>query len=416
MKKKLFNWLYLLVAVVMCVGFASCSEEEGNKGTLDSNVSLVGTWEYTTGSDFLIATFNADGTGTLTEYDNGNVDIDAFKWVLSKNDKLIITDENGDTEIYDLVIIDENKILCEMDGKNITWTRQAETSEATSLAGTWKWTFGSGYILATFKEDGSGAMMEYDNGGVDYAYKFEWVLIGGEKLIITHDDSDTDVYELVIINENKILCNIDNESGYWQRQTETSEEINPAGTWKWTFGNGYIIATFSTNGSGVIKGYNSGIMDYAYNFEWFLVGGDNLIITDQYGSTELYELTVIDENRILCNMDDENIIWDRQSSGQDDDEVSFAGTWRHNFSGGYSLFVINENGRGTYIEYNNGQKTDEDGCTWNLDGNKLTIIYDDDVNDIDVDVYTVTFVSNDIVWLTDIDSSSDSEPQVWYRQ
>ncbi len=113
--------------------------------------------------------------------------------------------------------------------------------------------------------------------------------------------------------------------------------------------------------------------------------------------------------------DDEEVKPD--NGGNTNNEVSFVGTWKHTFSGGYSIFVINTNGRGTYIEYNNGgQKTDEDRCTWKVEGERLTLVYDDDPNDIDTDIYKITFVSNDVVWLTDIDGSDDNDPEVWYRQ
>lgn len=68
MKKHLLNWMTILMAAIVSVGFVSCGDDDEKT---EDNVSLVGTWRHDFGSNggYIIKQFNNDNTGYSQEYD-----------------------------------------------------------------------------------------------------------------------------------------------------------------------------------------------------------------------------------------------------------------------------------------------------------------------------------------------------------
>lgn len=66
MKKQSLKWLALLLAVVLCAGFASCKDDDDEDNGGNLSTSIIGSWEYRDmdGAGYVIETyrFNADGT------------------------------------------------------------------------------------------------------------------------------------------------------------------------------------------------------------------------------------------------------------------------------------------------------------------------------------------------------------------
>ena len=68
-KEKSLGWLTLLLAVVLCVGFASCDKDDDEENS--SRGSIVGTWESeeTFGREYSIEIYRFYADGTF-EYEN----------------------------------------------------------------------------------------------------------------------------------------------------------------------------------------------------------------------------------------------------------------------------------------------------------------------------------------------------------
>ncbi len=86
MKKLMFNWLAVLMAVVLCAGVVSCKEDdeelpEGVSGK-DHDATLYGEWIYDNGNQYVYDyyCFYSDGTGIHGSYEP---DID---WVNEDDD------------------------------------------------------------------------------------------------------------------------------------------------------------------------------------------------------------------------------------------------------------------------------------------------------------------------------------------
>ena len=61
-----------VIAVIMSVNFAACSDDDEDKG---SSNPIVGTWQEDEGNgNYFVWKFNADGTGIDQEYYNGQLE------------------------------------------------------------------------------------------------------------------------------------------------------------------------------------------------------------------------------------------------------------------------------------------------------------------------------------------------------
>ena len=79
-----------------------------------------------------------------------------------------------------------------------------------SLIGTWKHTFSSGYIIMTFKADGSGSEFEYDSESESWSDVFTYVYDASSgKLLTRYSEEDTEVWDVVFENNNTIYLDGD---------------------------------------------------------------------------------------------------------------------------------------------------------------------------------------------------------------
>lgn len=91
----------------------------------------------------------------------------------------------------------------------------------TSIIGTWRGDYSSGYYLITFREDGTGVEQEYDREdgmgeGMLSADPFSWAQ-DGDRIIIRYDDGYKETYEDVSISGNTLT--FVNPDGYSERLT-----------------------------------------------------------------------------------------------------------------------------------------------------------------------------------------------------
>lgn len=125
MKKIVFNWLAMLLAVVVCAGVASCKDDDEDDGGKVGG-TIVGTWRNDFSSGYVLMTFRGDGTGVEYEYDaaDGMLDSEPFTWAQSGN-TIIIRDEDEDTEIYENVSISSTTLKwTDPDGYTDSFSRQ----------------------------------------------------------------------------------------------------------------------------------------------------------------------------------------------------------------------------------------------------------------------------------------------------
>lgn len=106
--------VYFIVAIVLGVSCTSCSDSDEQ----ESDVSgIVGTWKMDDNGDYLIYTFNANGTGIGKEIylDDDYVD-DVWNITYTYNEEtkvLKICEEDGDIDIYTVVVLNGNKLIIE---------------------------------------------------------------------------------------------------------------------------------------------------------------------------------------------------------------------------------------------------------------------------------------------------------------
>ena len=127
MRKVMFKWLAMLLAVVFCTGFVSCKDDDDDDNGASGN-SIVGTWRMDFSVGYELMTFRSDGTGILIEYDweSGSWN-ETFAWV--QNDRTVILMwDDGYTDEYYNVSVTSTKLTWTYDdghdGEVEVWTRQ----------------------------------------------------------------------------------------------------------------------------------------------------------------------------------------------------------------------------------------------------------------------------------------------------
>ena len=122
-KTKLFTSILLVTLLSLFVTGCSNDDEEENQNFSE----IIGTWRcnYEDGYDLII--FRSNGTGTWTEqsYDYGG-----STWNMAyrtDGNKLIITDEEGYVEIYNIAKLSSSLlVLVDEDGDSWTFIRQKQ--------------------------------------------------------------------------------------------------------------------------------------------------------------------------------------------------------------------------------------------------------------------------------------------------
>lgn len=106
--------VYFIVAIVLGVSCTSCSDSDEQ----ESDVSgIVGTWKMDDNGDYLIYTFNANGTGIGKEiYQDDDYVDDVWNITYTYNEEtkvLKICEEDGNIDIYTVVVLNGNKLIIE---------------------------------------------------------------------------------------------------------------------------------------------------------------------------------------------------------------------------------------------------------------------------------------------------------------
>ena len=177
-------------------------------GGKEETVSIVGTWKYTWDTGYYLLTLNADGTGEEREWDHGRwEDNDVFTYTYN-NGELRLIYSDGDVEIlYVKSLTSTEFVVLDYDGEEeVTFYKQQSggEEETVSIVGIWKYTFDSGYILLTFKADGTGTYREWDHGRWEDNDSFSYTF-SGEKLYLTDEEGDEEAYDVLSLSSTKLV-------------------------------------------------------------------------------------------------------------------------------------------------------------------------------------------------------------------
>lgn len=118
-----------IVAVIMCVNFAACSDDDEED---TPNNPLIGTWkeDVADGEISMIWKFNADGTGTEQEINTGEPEeLYSFTYTYDSKTSILVVnygEYNGEDEIdsYDVTINGNTMTTKDRDyGYETTWKK-----------------------------------------------------------------------------------------------------------------------------------------------------------------------------------------------------------------------------------------------------------------------------------------------------
>jgi len=126
MKTKNFFNILTISSLLLFITFSlfSCSKDDDKVN--ENDFSLIGTWKYTFDGpgDYVLLTFNVDGTGKSVEFDNGKIDGDeSFMYSYVEN-ILTVYYEDGDKETVIINWKDKNKFITSWYDQVDTWIRQ----------------------------------------------------------------------------------------------------------------------------------------------------------------------------------------------------------------------------------------------------------------------------------------------------
>lgn len=158
--------LTIIVVMMLSVCYSSCKKEE-----ITPNPSIVGTWTYDFGDEgYCSLTFSGtekSGTVTLVYNEKGHIDTETSRYTY-KDGYLYLPDmeDYEDFGAIKVISLTESKLVLRdfPDDGNCTFKKDKALQSTPSLVGTWKYTFGDGYVLLTFSKNGTVLYQEYDNG------------------------------------------------------------------------------------------------------------------------------------------------------------------------------------------------------------------------------------------------------------
>ena len=121
--KKIFSILVMLIlSVTTMFVISSCSKDDVS----EDGYSIIGTWKYSFGSpsDYVLLTFNVNGTGRSVEFDDGEIDGDeTFRYSYAEN-VLTVYYDDGYKETVLVNWQNKNKFLTSWYDQVDTWIRQ----------------------------------------------------------------------------------------------------------------------------------------------------------------------------------------------------------------------------------------------------------------------------------------------------
>ena len=122
--KNLSKLTTILLMLLLCVGVYSCSDDKDDDPETESKKSsIVGSWKATFGDDYEIYTFNANGTGKFTVYEEGEIYTETFAYAYDETIKLLTLRWWDDTDYEEYVEYVEAYVT----GNTLVWTEGGDT-------------------------------------------------------------------------------------------------------------------------------------------------------------------------------------------------------------------------------------------------------------------------------------------------
>ena len=166
-----------------------------------------------------------------------------------------------------------------------------------SIVGTWTFDYGDeGYCSLTFSgtaTSGTVTIVDYEKGHTDtetsrYTYKDGYLYLPD-----IEDYEDIGAIKVISLTETKlVLCDFpDDGNCTFTKGKATQPTPSLVGTWKYTFSSGYVLLTFSKNGTGLYQEYDHGRWEEeGENFTWTYSGN---ILTFKNGSYDTETARVV---------------------------------------------------------------------------------------------------------------------------
>ena len=128
MKKYFVSLMAMMMAVVMCMTFSSCSKDDDETDG-SGGFSIVGTWyEYEDDVESLDAVwvFNSDNTGSVEEYYHGKSEgVDKIKYKFANNTLSIYYEgEEDDPSVFKINIVSNDEFTWSDGHDKLTFKRK----------------------------------------------------------------------------------------------------------------------------------------------------------------------------------------------------------------------------------------------------------------------------------------------------
>lgn len=236
MAQRLWLLLSMALVAVLSLGAASCSSDDEEEGDGGGNRGITGTWYGEADEDggYLALRFGSDGRFQASYTMAGEtVTVDEGRYFYDEANSMI---ELYGEYLYGGFDVWLSGNTLEIEGAVFTRSRPQQGGgdgggtegpshgvSAADLVGTWRYTFGTGFIDIEFARDGYGYWREYDTmdgGWLDpdpfyYSYNADTGII-----TITMDD-ETERYEVLSLSGNKLRLRDLNYDDYGEEITFT---------------------------------------------------------------------------------------------------------------------------------------------------------------------------------------------------
>ena len=238
MSKKYYHYFLLLLLVVGTTVVSSCKGDDDTDdltstkyGSVSENdgTFILGTWEgYVTvnGDRYNVVMDFKNGRLTMTQYIDGKAYIDAASYTLNtKQHTITIKPDNPDEGLENLVYTyeyevdgDEEELEFTGNGQKWKFKRAAKNPESVSLTGTWRHVFSTGYVDITFYSNGSGRIIEYDHGKLEYSEYFTYTYMNG--YINIKEDRESYRMKVLSLTASKLV--VIDPDGYQEEYSKIS--------------------------------------------------------------------------------------------------------------------------------------------------------------------------------------------------
>lgn len=202
------------MVAIMSVGFVSCGDD-------DDEPTIIGTWLLS--GDELIYVFNDNGKGEGMEYmyrDGEMVIKDRWSFTYTydvKNDILVYTEDDGDTDIWDVISLTENTLVLRENGGTRTLTfikgklPESDFSPAidnVSIVGIWEYTDGDQYARIIFNENGTGHELSLWKGNVDFESDFTYEYNSKTMVVTIYEDGEKGSVQLKALTQTTLIIEL----------------------------------------------------------------------------------------------------------------------------------------------------------------------------------------------------------------